>query len=120
MEKQAVVTALSALAQDTRLDIFRVLVEAGAGGLAAGRIADRLGLPSATLSFHLSQLKHAGLVASRRDGRSLIYSVRFDAMGELVGYLTENCCGQGPEACDIGPGAGIAAAHAPARGVGAT
>ena len=120
MEKTAIIAALAALAQDTRLDIFRMLVEAGTGGLAAGRIGDRLGLPSATLSFHLSQLKHAGLVTCQRDGRSLIYSARFDAMRDLVGYLTENCCGQGPEACDIGPGAGIAAAHAPARGVGAS
>ena len=101
MEKTDVIAALAALAQESRLDVYRLLVQAGAGGLPAGRIGDRLGLPSATLSFHLNQLKQAGLIGCRRDGRSLIYSARFDRMNALVDYLTENCCGAGPSACDL-------------------
>jgi ArsR family transcriptional regulator, arsenate/arsenite/antimonite-responsive transcriptional repressor len=93
MEKSDVVAALAALAQDSRLDVFRLLVQAGPDGMAAGRIADRLGLPSATLSFHLNQLRQAGLVRFRRNGRSLIYAAEYDAMRTLLGYLTENCCG---------------------------
>jgi len=93
METNNAVLALEALAQDSRLGIFRLLVEAGPQGLAAGGIAERMQLPAPTLSFHLSQLKNAGLVACRRDGRSLIYSADFEAMTTLVGFLTENCCG---------------------------
>ena len=100
MEKSTAIGALAALAQDTRLDIFRMLVQAGEAGLPAGQIGEPLGLPSATLSFHLSQLKHAGLVACRRDGRSVIYTAGYAAMTELVGYLTENCCGGNAAACD--------------------
>lgn len=93
MEKSQVVASLSALAQDTRIDIFRLLVAIGPEGLAVGRIGERIGgMASATLSFHLSQLKQAGLVSVRREGRSLIYAARFDAMNALVAYLTENCC----------------------------
>ena len=99
MEKSAAIAALAALAQDTRLDIFRMLVQAGNAGLPAGRIGQPLGLPSATLSFHLSQLKHARLVMCRRDGRSLIYTADYTAMNELVAYLTENCCGGNAAAC---------------------
>lgn len=102
MEKQQVVASLSALAQDTRLDIFRLLVEVGPEGLAVGRIGERVGgMASATLSFHLSQLKQAGLVSVRRDGRSLIYAARFDAMNALVAYLTDNCCRGDVEDCII-------------------
>lgn len=90
--KQAV-EALYALAQDTRLAIHRLLVEAGPAGLPAGQIGERLGLPPATLSFHLAQLTRAGLARSRQDGRYVIYSVDFGSMNDLVGYLTENCCG---------------------------
>ena len=99
MEKLDAIAALGALAQDTRLDIFRLLVQAGAEGLPAGRIGDRLGLPSATLSFHLNQLRQAGLVTFRREGRSLIYAAEYEAMNGLIGFLTENCCGRDRGAC---------------------
>lgn len=101
MEKTAALNALAALAQASRLDIFRLLVEAGQKGMAAGQIGERLGLPSPTLSFHLSQLKHAGLVRCRREGRSLFYSASFPVMIELVAYLSQNCCGSGAESCGI-------------------
>lgn len=93
MEKTDVLTGLAALAQESRLDIFRLLVKRGPGGLPAGEIAGRLALPGATLSFHLKELRQAGLVSCRRTGRSLIYAADFAAMGSLVAYLTENCCG---------------------------
>jgi len=92
MEKQAVVAALTALAQETRLDVFRLLVQAGPEGLAAGAIAEALDLPPATLSFHLKELKGTGLVRCERSGRARIYRPDFDAMGELLAFLTENCC----------------------------
>jgi len=98
MEKQDALSALAALAQETRLDVFRILVRAGPEGLPAGAIADSLGVRSATLSFHLKELKGAGIVDCRREGRSLIYTADFDAMGSLVDYLTENCC-QGEGGC---------------------
>jgi DNA-binding transcriptional ArsR family regulator len=96
---------LNALAQESRLDVFRLLVQAGPEGLPAGQIAEKLDLPSATLSFHLSQLKHAGLVSCRRESRSLIYAAEYAAMNDLLAYLTENCCqgdaaGCGGGACD--------------------
>ncbi|MGE0726132.1 MAG: ArsR/SmtB family transcription factor, partial [Alphaproteobacteria bacterium] len=87
MKKMQAVAALAALAQDHRLDIYRLLVQAGADGLPAGRIGERLGLPSPTLSFHLAQLRHAGLVAFARRGRSLVYTAEFDAMTALIGFL---------------------------------
>jgi DNA-binding transcriptional ArsR family regulator len=93
MEKMGAIAALGALAQDSRLEIFRLLIQAGPEGRPVGHVAERLGLPSPTLSFHLSQLKQAGLVSSRRNGRSLIYTADFEAMGALMAYLTENCCG---------------------------
>ncbi len=92
-------TALEALAQESRLGIFRLLVAAGPEGLPAGHIAERMNLPAPTLSFHLSQLKHAGLTACRRDGRSLIYSANFGEMNDLVSFLTDNCCGRGGAGC---------------------
>lgn len=104
MEKPHVIAGLSALAQDTRLDIFRLLVQAGSAGHPVGRIGEQLGLPSATLSFHLSQLKHAGLVMFRRDGRSLIYTANFAAMNGLMAYLTENCCGGDASDCAVSAG----------------
>ncbi len=94
MEINAAVTALAALAQDGRLKIFKLLVEAGPEGLPVGDIAAALGMPGATLSFHLSQLKHAGLVRAVRSGRQLIQTADFERMNELVAYLTENCCGE--------------------------
>jgi ArsR family transcriptional regulator, arsenate/arsenite/antimonite-responsive transcriptional repressor len=99
MKKSKVIAALSALAQETRLDIFRLLVEKGPEGLPAGEIGERLGQPSPTMSFHLSQLRFAGLIDSRRESRSIIYSANYKAMNELLGYLTENCCGGRPELC---------------------
>ncbi len=101
MEKQEVIDALAALAQETRLDIFRLLVGAGPEGRAVGRIGAALGLPSATLSFHLKELKHAGLVSVRREGRSLIYMASFATMAELIDFLTRQCCAGDPEACGI-------------------
>jgi DNA-binding transcriptional ArsR family regulator len=99
MKKTDALVALVGLAQESRLDIFRLLVEQGPEGLAAGEIAAKLGLPNATLSFHLKELSHAGLVAPRQDGRFIYYSANFTTMNGLVGYLTENCC-QGAT-CDI-------------------
>jgi ArsR family transcriptional regulator len=93
MESFAAVAALSALAHKGRLEIYRLLVATGPDGLTVGDIAAKLGMPGATLSFHLSQLKHAGLVAARRDGRQLIQTADFACMNGLVAYLTENCCG---------------------------
>lgn len=101
MEKPAVMAALAALAQETRLDIFRLLVQAGGAGLPAGQIGEKLGLPSATLSFHLAQLKHAHLVAVRRESRRLIYSAEYQAMNRLLAYLTENCCQGDLAACGL-------------------
>jgi ArsR family transcriptional regulator, arsenate/arsenite/antimonite-responsive transcriptional repressor len=101
MEKPDAIAALAALAQESRLDVYRLLVEAGRGGLPVGRIAARLGLPSATLSFHLSQLRHAGLVSFTREGRSLIYTANFSTMNDLLGYLTEKCCAAEGEACGL-------------------
>jgi DNA-binding transcriptional ArsR family regulator len=93
MDQLNAVTKLGALAQENRLDVFRLLVEAGPSGLPAGAIGEQLGLPGPTLSFHLAQLKQAGLVAARREGRSLIYAADFSAMNALLAFLTENCCG---------------------------
>ena len=87
------VDALAALAQESRLKIYRLLVEAGPEGLAAGRIGEALDLPPATLSFHLAHLARTALVRSRQEGRFVIYSADFQNMNQLVGYLTENCCG---------------------------
>ena len=101
MEKSDTLTALAALAQESRLDIFRLLVQAGSEGRPVGHIGEHLSLPSATLSFHLSQLKQAGLVSFRREGRSLIYTANFAAMNGLMGYLTENCCGGNPADCGV-------------------
>jgi DNA-binding transcriptional ArsR family regulator len=101
MEKTDAVAALGALAQESRLDIFRLLVQAGPDGLPAGLIGERLQLPAATLSFHLTQLRQAGLIGFRRDGRSLIYAAAYPAMNALMGFLTENCCGGDTAACGI-------------------
>ena len=99
MKKANVIAALGAIAQETRLEIFRMLVQKGPEGLPAGEIGARLGQPSPTMSFHLNQLRFAGLIKSRRESRSIIYSANFKAMTDLVGYLTENCCGGRPELC---------------------
>ena len=92
METKQAIQALSALAQPSRLAIFRLLVQAGPAGIAAGRIGEALNRPPATLSFHLAGLARAGLLQSRQEGRYVIYSASFNSMNALVGYLTENCC----------------------------
>ena len=103
METTDAIRALAALAQETRLDIFRLLVQAGANGMPAGQIGEQLGLPSATLSFHLNQLKHAHLVKFRRESRSLIYTAEYPVMNDLLAYLTENCCQGDAAACGLAP-----------------
>jgi DNA-binding transcriptional ArsR family regulator len=102
MEKSDATAALAALSQDTRLDAFRLLVQAGPDGLAAGQLAAKLRLPANTLSFHFDRLRQAGLVSVRRQGRSLIYAARYDTMNALLAYLTENCCGGAAELCTPG------------------
>jgi len=99
MENKTAVVALEALAQESRLQIFRLLVNAGPDGLPAGKIAKRLKLPSPTLSFHLAQLKNAGLLTCERQSRLLIYSANFRTMNALVAFLTENCCHGDPTQC---------------------
>jgi ArsR family transcriptional regulator, arsenate/arsenite/antimonite-responsive transcriptional repressor len=99
MEKTDAVAALAALAQDSRLDVFRLLVQAGPEGMPAGEIATTLKLAPNTLTFHFDRLRGAGLVTVRRDGRSMIYAARFDTMNALLAFLTENCCQGAPEAC---------------------
>lgn len=99
MKKSTAIAALGALAQETRLDIFRLLVERGPQGMAAGEIGERLKQPSPTLSFHLNQLRHAGLISSRRESRSIIYRANFSTMNGLMAFLTEKCCGGRPELC---------------------
>jgi ArsR family transcriptional regulator, arsenate/arsenite/antimonite-responsive transcriptional repressor len=99
MERLTAVTALAALAQENRLDVFRLLVEAGPDGMPAGAVAEALGLAPNTLTFHFDRLRQAGLVAVRREGRSMIYSACFDTMNALLAYLTENCCQGHPERC---------------------
>lgn len=99
MDNSIAVAALAALAQTSRLSIFRLLVESGHGGLAAGEIGAQLGIPAATLSFHLRTLTQAGLLSSRRDAQFIYYAANFAAMTELIGYLTENCCRGDAGAC---------------------
>jgi ArsR family transcriptional regulator, arsenate/arsenite/antimonite-responsive transcriptional repressor len=99
-----VIEALSALAQEHRLALFRLLVQAGEPGMAAGAIATALNVPASSLSFHLAHMERAGIVQRLRRGRSLIYSANFAAMTALVGYLMENCCGTGAvcaPSCDL-------------------
>jgi DNA-binding transcriptional ArsR family regulator len=102
MEKFDAVTALAALAQDNRLDVFRLLVQAGPSGMAAGQIAAALDLAPNTLTFHFDRLRAAGLVTVRREGRSMIYAARYETMNGLLDYLTANCCQGAPGACPPG------------------
>jgi ArsR family transcriptional regulator len=92
MKSKAVVTALSALAQETRLAVFRLLITAGPEGMTPSKMAERLDLPAATLSFHLKELSHSGLILSRQESRFIYYSADFKAMNKLIAFLTENCC----------------------------
>ena len=103
MELNEAVAALAALAQESRLAVFRLLVQRGPRGLAAGQIAERLGIPAPTLSFHLAQLSHAGLVGSRREGRSIIYAADYAGMQGVMSYLSENCCRDDAGACAPAP-----------------
>jgi DNA-binding transcriptional ArsR family regulator len=96
METKDAVIALSALAQASRLAVFRTLVQAGPAGLPAGKVSELTGIPPSSLSFHLKELSHAGLAVARQDGRFVIYTAQFEAMNDLVVYLTENCCGGNP------------------------
>jgi DNA-binding transcriptional ArsR family regulator len=99
VELNEAAAALGALAQGSRLAVFRLLVQRGPRGLAAGHIAERLGIPGPTLSFHLAQLSHAGLVSARREGRSIIYAADYAGMQSLMAYLGENCCREDAGAC---------------------
>jgi len=104
---EAIIRAFAALAQEHRLAVYRLLVVAGKEGLPAGVIADRLGIPRSSLSFHLAQLSGAGLIGQRRAGRSIIYTPSYEAMAGLIGFLTENC--SGGEGCGVVPGCGTPA-----------
>jgi DNA-binding transcriptional ArsR family regulator len=99
MKTEEAVTALSALAQPSRLELFRLLVRRGPAGLPAGEIAERIGIPATTLSFHLGQLTRAGLLRARRHGRSIVYGADYARMGALVAFLSEHCCQESP--CDV-------------------
>lgn len=96
MEKTTAIAALAALAQENRLDVFRLLVQAGPDGMTAGSIAEALDLAPNTLTFHFDRLRMAGLATVRREGRSMIYAAQFETMDALLGFLTENCCGGAP------------------------
>ena len=93
MESNTAIEALAALAQDSRLQVYRLLVQAGPEGIAASELAERVGIPANTLSFHLKTLSHADLVLARQEGRFIYYSANYEQMNALLGFLTENCCG---------------------------
>lgn len=99
MKNKDAVRALSALAQESRLEVFRLLVRKGPGGMAAGELSEKLGLPPATMSFHLKELTHAGLIKSRRESRSIIYSADYSHMQTLIDFLLENCCADNGGKC---------------------
>jgi DNA-binding transcriptional ArsR family regulator len=101
METKGALAALSALAQETRLEVFRLLVRAGPTGLAAGAVAERIGVQPATLSFHLRELERAGLLTARRESRQIFYAPDFRGMRALLAFLTEDCCGGHPEICAV-------------------
>lgn len=96
MNTKKALAALAALAQESRLAVFRLLVQAGPAGRAASKIAEELGVPPSSLSFHLKELTHADLVIPRQDGRFVIYAANYDTMNALMGFMTENCCGGNP------------------------
>ncbi|HEY7574358.1 MAG TPA: helix-turn-helix domain-containing protein [Thermoanaerobaculia bacterium] len=119
MKKKQVIDALGALAHETRLEVFRMLVQKGPEGIPAGVISERLGIPPSSLTFHLQQLLHAGLVTQRRLSRQIIYAADFAAMNGVLGFLTENCCGRDAAcvtpACDPAAAFKGASNEAPAR-----
>ena len=96
MDTGSAIAALAALAQESRLATFRLLVQAGPAGMAASKIAEALGMPPSSLSFHLKELSHAGLIRPRQEGRFIIYAAQFETMNGLLAFLTENCCGGNP------------------------
>ena len=100
METKHVLAALAALAQETRLAVYRLLVQAGPAGLSPGKIAEQLGIPASSLSFHLKELSHAQLIVPTQEGRYILYAADFSTMAQLIAFLTENCCGGNP--CDPG------------------
>ena len=110
------VPVLAALAQETRLSIFRALVQAGPGGLAAGRIAEAVATPASTLSFHLKELSAAGLVDSRQDGRFVFYTAKYAAISELIAFMTEKCCQGMPAPQMARIGQAVAACCPPSTG----
>jgi ArsR family transcriptional regulator, arsenate/arsenite/antimonite-responsive transcriptional repressor len=114
MEILNAVTALSALAQEHRLRVFRLLVQAGRTGVPAGKIGEQLDIPLSTLSFHLKELKQAELIQCQREGRTLFYSAKYESMNTLLAYLTENCCQGQPEDCDV-PGVCVSEDSVPFR-----
>jgi len=99
METKTAVAALGALAQETRLAVFRLLIEAGPAGVPAGAVAEAVQVPAATLSFHLKELSHAGLISARQEGRFIFYAANFEHMAALMSYLTQNCCKGMPDEC---------------------
>jgi ArsR family transcriptional regulator, arsenate/arsenite/antimonite-responsive transcriptional repressor len=101
MDQTHALAALGALAQETRLELYRLLVTAGPEGLSAGNIAERLGVIPSSLSFHLQHLVHAGLITQHRTGRLMIYSAEYTTMNALLAYLSENCCGQGVSCASV-------------------
>ena len=118
MQTKQVIDALGALAHDTRLQVYRMLVQQGPAGVPAGTIAERLGIPPSSLTFHLQQLLHAGLATQRRLGRQIIYTADYAAMNGLMAYLTENCCGGAAAcapACNLAPSMKGVSGETPAR-----
>ena len=100
MDTSQAIAGLAAIAQESRLAVFRLLVQAGPDGLIASKISDQLGIPPSSLSFHLKELSRADMVSVQQDGRFMIYAANFETMNNLIGYLTENCCGGKPCAAD--------------------
>lgn len=96
MDTKNIIAALAALAQESRLAVFRLLVQAGPAGMAATKISEQVGVPPSSLSFHLKELTHANLVTSRQDGRYVIYSANYDTMNQVLQFMTDNCCGGNP------------------------
>ena len=113
METRDALIALAALAQETRLEVFRLLVRAGPAGLSAGAVAERIGVQPATLSFHLRELERAGLLTARRESRQIFYAPDFRGMRGLLAFLTDDCCGGHPEICAV-----LGAGGRPVRGAG--